>query len=67
VKPIRFYTFEIVIEKEPVDEGCFSYNLTLPGCFSNGITIEEAKRNMRETIQQHIDCQKARFSGGKQF
>ncbi len=27
---------------------------TLPGCFSNGKMIEEAKRNIREAIQQHI-------------
>jgi len=24
------------------------------GCFSNGKTIKEAKRNIREAIQQHI-------------
>jgi hypothetical protein len=27
----------------------------LPGCFSNGTTVEEAKANMREAIQQHIE------------
>jgi predicted RNase H-like HicB family nuclease len=26
----------------------------LSGCFSNGKTIEETKRNIREAIQQHI-------------
>ena len=25
-----------------------------PGCFSNSRTIEEAKRNMREAIRQHV-------------
>ena len=25
-----------------------------PGCFSNGRTIEEARRNMREAIRQHV-------------
>ncbi|MBX7255844.1 MAG: type II toxin-antitoxin system HicB family antitoxin [Candidatus Hydrogenedentes bacterium] len=51
---MRFYTFEIVIEKEPEDEGYFAYSPTLPGCFSNGSTIEEAKRNIREAVQQHL-------------
>jgi predicted RNase H-like HicB family nuclease len=51
---MHFYSFEIVIEKEPEDEGYFAYSPTLPGCFSNGLTIEETKRNMREAIQQHL-------------
>jgi predicted RNase H-like HicB family nuclease len=28
----------------------------LPGCFSNGRTIEEAKRNIRDAIQQHVEA-----------
>jgi antitoxin HicB len=51
---MKFYTFEIVVEKEPEDAGYSAYSPTLPGCFSNGKTIEEAKRNIREAIQQHI-------------
>ena len=51
---VRFYNFQIVIEKEEEDEGYLAYSPTLPGCFSNGKTIEEARRNVREAIQQHI-------------
>jgi len=51
---MQFYNFEIVIEKEPEDEGYSAYSPSLPGCFSNGRTIEETKRNMREAIQQHV-------------
>ena len=51
---MRFYNFEIVIEKEPADEGHSAYSPGLPGCFSNGNTIEEARRNMRAAIQQHV-------------
>ena len=51
---MRFYNFEIVIEKEPDDEGYSAYSPSLPGCFSNGRTIEETRRNMREAIQQHV-------------
>ena len=53
---MRFYTFEIVIEKEAADDGYTAYSPTLPGCFSNGKTIEEAKRNIREAIQQHVEA-----------
>jgi predicted RNase H-like HicB family nuclease len=51
---MRFFTFEIVIEREAEDKGYTAYSPTLPGCFSNGKTIEEAKRNIREAIQQHV-------------
>jgi predicted RNase H-like HicB family nuclease len=51
---MKFYSFQIVIEKEPEDEGYYAYSPTLPGCFSNGRTIEEAKRNIREAIEQHL-------------
>ena len=53
---VRFYTFEIVIEKEPEDEGYAAYSPTLPGCFSTGKTVEEAKRNIREAIQLHVEA-----------
>jgi len=51
---MKFYSFQIVIEREPEDEGYLAYSPTLPGCFSNGKTIEEAKRNIREAIEQHL-------------
>jgi len=57
---MKFYSFEIVIEKEPEDAGYLAYSPTLPGCFSNGLTIEEAKRNIREAIQQHVASLSAR-------
>ena len=51
---MKFYTFEIVVEKESEDDGYAAYSPTLKGCFSSGKTIEEAKRNIREAVQQHI-------------
>lgn len=49
---MKFYTFELVVAKEA--EGYMAYCPSLPGCYSNGKTIEEAKRNMREAVQQHL-------------
>ncbi len=51
---MKYYNFEIVIEKEPEDTGYLAYSPTLHGCFSNGATIEEAKQNIREAVQQHV-------------
>jgi predicted RNase H-like HicB family nuclease len=56
---VKYYHFELVIEKEPDDAGYLAYSPTLPGCFSNGATIEEARRNIREAIQQHVASLKA--------
>jgi predicted RNase H-like HicB family nuclease len=52
---MKFYTFEIVIEKEEDDAGYFAYSPNVPGCFSNGRTIEEAKRNIRVAVEQHLE------------
>ena len=53
---MKYYTFEIVVETEPEDAGYLAYSPALPSCFfSNGLTIEDAKRNMREAIQLHIE------------
>ncbi|MBI2061532.1 MAG: type II toxin-antitoxin system HicB family antitoxin [Nitrospirae bacterium] len=52
---MRYFSFEIVIEKEAEDEGYSAPSPALPGCFSNGKTIEEAKRNIREAIRLHIE------------
>ncbi len=56
---MKFYSFGIVIEKEPEDKGYFAYCPTLTGCFSNGLTIEETKRNIREAIQLHLESLQA--------
>jgi len=51
---MKYYSFQVVIEKEPQDEGYYAYSPTLPGCFSNGRTIEDAKRNIRVAIEEHL-------------
>jgi predicted RNase H-like HicB family nuclease len=49
-----YYTYEIVIEKEAEDGGYSAYSPSLPGCFSNGRTVEEARQNLRDALEQHI-------------
>ncbi|MGC8907541.1 MAG: type II toxin-antitoxin system HicB family antitoxin [Desulfomonilaceae bacterium] len=52
---MKFYSFQTIIEKELGDPGYFAYSPTIPGCFSNGKTIQEAKQNIREAIEQHLE------------
>jgi predicted RNase H-like HicB family nuclease len=51
---MQYYTFEIVIEKKAEDESYSAYSPSLPGFYSNGRTVEEAKQNIRDAIEQHI-------------
>jgi predicted RNase H-like HicB family nuclease len=51
---LRFYNFEIVIEKEAEDDGYMAWSPNLPGCFGDGPTIEDAKRSMRQAVTQHV-------------
>ena len=60
---MQYYTFEIVIEKEAGDEGYSAYSPSLPGCFCNGRTVEDAKRNIRDAIEQHLHSLLAHTSG----
>ena len=41
---------------EPSDEGGYTaFVPALPGCISEGDTLEEARRNIREAIQLYLD------------
>ena len=42
------------VDRQARTRGYSAYSPGLPGCFSNGRTIEEARRNMRAAIQRHV-------------
>lgn len=45
--------YSIIIEKA---NGNYSaYCPDLPGCVATGLTVEEARRNMKEAIKRHIE------------
>jgi predicted RNase H-like HicB family nuclease len=49
-------TYEIVIEREDDPRAGYSVHCPdLPGCFSNGRTPVEAKRNMREAMDLFLE------------
>lgn len=53
---MKYLSFEIVIEREEESgAGYTAFSPSLPGCCSNGLTIEEAKKNIREAIALHIE------------
>jgi predicted RNase H-like HicB family nuclease len=51
---MRFFTFEVVIEKRVGDDAYSAYSRNLHGCFARGATIEEARQNVRAAIQERV-------------
>ena len=47
--------FTIVIESSSKEGGYHAWCPALPGCHSQGETLEEAKRNIIEAIQCHLE------------
>ncbi|MGD0410098.1 MAG: type II toxin-antitoxin system HicB family antitoxin [Verrucomicrobiota bacterium] len=53
---MKWLTYEIVIEREEDPKAGYSVHCPdLPGCFSNGGTVAEAKRNMREAMGLYLE------------
>ncbi len=52
---MRQKTFAIMVRKDEPGRGFYAYCPRLPGCFSNGRTKAEARRNMREAIRLHVE------------
>ena len=46
--------YAIVLEK--AEKNWAAYVPDLPGCISTGATLEEAKRNIREAIELHLEA-----------
>ncbi len=47
------YQFTVVIE--PDEEGFHAYAPALPGCHTFGTTIDEARANILEAIELHVE------------
>ena len=55
---------EIKIVLEEQEEGGFTvYVPSLPGCISEGETVEEALRNIREAIELYLDARIEKIHG----
>jgi len=54
---MKFHNVNIIIEQEDdPTEGYFAYSPQIPGCYSNGATIEETRNNIREAIELHLSA-----------
>ncbi len=51
----KSYTFQIVIEREPGAEHFTAYSPDLAGCFRRGRTLEEAKQEVRQALQDRLE------------
>lgn len=57
-KVLKIYEFPVVIEKD--EKGYFfAYAPSLQGCYTQGKSIEEALRNIKEVIELHIEDRRA--------
>ncbi|MDP3722131.1 MAG: type II toxin-antitoxin system HicB family antitoxin [Candidatus Omnitrophota bacterium] len=57
MKPVRapsVYHFTFVIEADETG-GYYAFCPSLPGCYSQGETLEETKAHIREAIQCHLE------------
>lgn len=56
-KSLKIYEFPTVVEKD-ASGYYFAYVPSLQGCYTQGKTLEEAFRNIREVIELHIEDRK---------
>ncbi|NPA76466.1 MAG: type II toxin-antitoxin system HicB family antitoxin [Candidatus Diapherotrites archaeon] len=50
----RVLDFDVVIAKDP-DGGYYAYVPRLPGCYSQGETVEETLENIKEAIELYLE------------
>ncbi len=51
---MAMYNFTVVIE--PDEQGFHAYVPALPGCHTFADTIDEARRNILEALELHLQC-----------
>ena len=55
---LKIYEFPVVVEKD--EKGYFFvYAPSLQGCYTQGRSLEEALKNIREVVQLHVEDRKA--------
>lgn len=58
----KFYS---IIHEEP--EGGYSAEVpALPGCYTDGMTLDEVKKNLKEAIQLYLDVSGETIAGMEQ-
>lgn len=55
MKTIQLISYPIIIEEVPEEGGYIAYVPSLPGCHTQGETIEEVQRNMQEAVDVYLE------------
>ncbi len=60
LKPLKSYTFRVLIEEDPFEDGRMAYHVSVPAlkdrsCYAWGYTIEEALANLQDIVQMVIE------------
>jgi len=50
---MKTYRFSVVVEKDK--DGCFAFCPELQGCYVQGVTYEEALKNISDAIRLHVE------------
>jgi len=56
---MKSYTFRIVLEEDPFEDGRMAYHAYVPalkGCHTWGYTVEETLKNIQEAVQGHLEA-----------
>lgn len=62
-KPVKSYTFRVVVEPDPFDNGRMAYHAYVPvleekGAATFGYTVEEALANLQEVVRMVLQSMK---------
>ena len=59
--------YRVYFYHDPEYDGYVADALDLPGCVSQGKTIEEAKQNIKDAIKGYIEVERGKASGEKTY
>ena len=51
----KIYSYSVLYEADP-DGGYVAFAPALPGCHTQGDTLEEAEKNIAEAIELYLEC-----------
>jgi len=51
---MKIKEFDVIVEKE--DDWLFASVPALPGCYTQGKTMKEVTKNIKEAIELHLEC-----------
>lgn len=56
MRGVEMSTYQFTVVIEPDEDAFHAYAPALPGCHTFGSTVDEARANIAEAIQLHVEC-----------